>query len=952
MKELPSVYQNFIYKRTYSRYIDEEQRRETFNESVDRYARFFDPRVPEKLKDEFKETIDMIKNLEVMPSMRALWVAGEALERDNISAYNCAFTTIERPKDFAEILYILMNGTGVGFSVERQFISKLPVVPEELEELEYTIVVEDSKLGWAEAYDELLNELYQGSIPQIDYSLIRPKGARLKTFGGRASGHEPLKQLFEFTIKTFKEARGRKLNSLECYDLATTVASIVIVGGVRRSATISLSNLSDRRMAGAKQGQFWVQHPNRTLSNNSVAYTEKPDMKAFMEEWLQLMKSGSGERGIINRVALQKSAEKTGRDPKADYGMNPCLIGSTELLTPEGYKPIETLVGNTTIINALGNPVESEVFYSGDKEVVKVSTYTPSVSFETTPDHRFLTVEGKELEAKDLKGRRLAPYLVEPKDLNETYVKLGFIQGDGNTGRLASRDHKGLEVNFSRKDGKVRELFGVEHTPRKVYLTEYTELLKEIGMSSKKLPERHLPYNWYSFYKKEKISFLRGLYSANGSVIGGTGRITLKSTCKFLVKQVQKELKELLDIDSYITSNKAKDVEFPNGSYSCKESYDLNIGNYKDRLTFYNSIGFIQRYKNEKLRDYLIKKAPKVRALVPQGVKPVYDFTEPETHWGVAEGFVVHNCGEVILKDDEFCNLTEVVIRPKDKHSDLVKKVQGATILGILQATLDDFKFINDNWKLNVQEERLLGVSLTGMRDHPLIGTVGVGASRELKELKEVVRTTAKKWAKALGINVPKAVTSVKPSGTVSQLVNASSGIHPRYAPYYIRRVRVAKEDPITQFLLDKGVPAHPEVGQTWENYSTVVFEFPLKSPEGSFCKDDEGAIEQLEYWKQVKLYWTEHNPSQTIYVSDDEWMEVGAWVYKNFDLIGGLSFLPRDGGVYELAPYEEINEEQYNELQSVLPDYIDWSELDAYEETDMTQGSREYACVAGACDL
>ena len=632
MKELPSVYQNFIYKRTYSRYIDEEQRRETFDESVDRYARFFEPRVPEKLKDEFKETIDMVKNLEVMPSMRALWTAGEALDRDNICAYNCAYTSIERPKDFAEILYILMNGTGVGFSVERQFISKLPVVPEELEELEYTIVVEDSKLGWAEAYDELLNELYQGSIPQIDYSLIRPKGARLKTFGGRASGHEPLKQLFEFTIKTFKEARGRKLNSLECYDLATTVASIVIVGGVRRSATISLSNLSDRRMAGAKQGQFWVQHPNRTLSNNSVAYTEKPDMKAFMEEWLQLMKSGSGERGIVNRVALQKSAEKTGRDPKADYGMNPC--------------------------------------------------------------------------------------------------------------------------------------------------------------------------------------------------------------------------------------------------------------------------------------------------------------------------------GEVILKDDEFCNLTEVVIRPEDKHSDLVKKVQGATILGVLQATLDDFHFINDNWKLNVQEERLLGVSLTGMRDHPLIGTVGVGASRELEELKKVVRTTAKKWAKALGINVPKAVTSVKPSGTVSQLVNASSGIHPRYAPYYIRRVRVAKEDPITQFLLDKGVPAHPEVGQTWENYSTVVFEFPLKSPEGSFCKDDEGAIEQLEYWKQVKLYWTEHNPSQTIYVSDDEWMEVGAWVYKNFDLIGGLSFLPRDGGVYELAPYEEINEEQYNELQSVLPDYIDWSELDAYEETDMTQGSREYACVAGACDL
>lgn len=632
MKELPTLYQQFIFKRTYSRYIDEEGRREEWEETVARYAKFFRPRVPKEKLPEFEEAIERMKSLQVMPSMRALWTAGEALKRDNICAYNCAYTSIEKPKDFAEILYILMNGTGVGFSVERQFINNLPEVPEELIEVSYEIIVEDSKLGWAKAYEELLDQLYNGLIPQIDYSKIRPKGARLKTFGGRASGHEPLKQLFEFTIKTFKEARGRKLNSLECYDLATTVASIVIVGGVRRSATISLSNLSDKRMAGAKQGQFWIQHPNRSLSNNSVAYTEKPTPEAFMEEWLQLIKSGSGERGIVNRVALQKSADKNGRDPEADYGMNPC--------------------------------------------------------------------------------------------------------------------------------------------------------------------------------------------------------------------------------------------------------------------------------------------------------------------------------GEVILKDDEFCNLTEVVIRPDDSLYALVDKVKAATILGILQASLDEFQFINDNWRKNVQEERLLGVSLTGMRDHPVIGQTSYEASMMLSYLKEIARDTAREWAEAMGINTPKAITSVKPSGTVSQLVDSSSGIHPRHNPYYIRRVRVAKEDPVAQFLIDKGVPAHPEVGQTWDDYSTVVFDFPLKSPEGSFCRNDETALEQLEYWKMVKLNWTDHNPSQTIYVSEDEWLAVGAWVYDNFDLIGGLSFLPRDGGVYELAPYEDITEEQYNELVKEMPEDIDWTELDQYEKTDQTTGSREYACVAGACDL
>lgn len=649
-----NTYQDFIRIRTYSRWKDKEKRRETWAETVNRYYSFFFNRLPkgvsynQKLYDEFLEATNAIRSLDVMPSMRALSMAGEALERDNICGYNCAYTPIDSPRTFAEILYILMNGTGVGFSVERQYVNKLPEVPGTLlkeligkelviyhrdnkedwtERLPSYIIFEDSKLGWAEGYLKFIEMLYRGYIPRYSLDKIRPKGSRLKTFGGRASGPEPLKELLDFTIQVFKNAQGRRLNSIECYDIVCKIANCVVSGGVRRSATISLSNLTDLRMRHSKDGQFWIDNPQRTLSNNSVAYTEKPDMRAFMEEWLALIESHSGERGIVNREALKKS-----------------------------------------------------------------------------------------------------------------------------------------------------------------------------------LPER-----------------------------------------------------------------RGSDFDF--------------------------------------------------------GVNP---------------------CGEIILRPRQFCNLTEVVVRPTDTLEDLCKKVEYATILGILQSTLTDFQFLSEEWKKNCEEERLLGVSLTGLMDHPVLQS---RPGQWLLSMKQTAIDTAKVWSEALGIPMPAAITCVKPSGTVSQLVGSSSGLHPRYSKYYIRRVRVTFSDPLAQFLMAKGVSCNPEVGQTWNDVNTVVFDFPVKSPEGSVFRNDRTALEQLEYWKMLKTYWCEHNPSVTIYVKDREWLDVGAWVYRNWDIVGGISFLPYDGGNYLLAPYEEITKEKYEELMKDFPQ-LDFSELTKFELEDETQGSQEYACVAGACEL
>ena len=635
MNNLPSTYQSVIHKSRYARFIDEEGRREEWEETVDRLMSYIIHKTNgiaetgPNWANTLVELKEAILKLEVMPSMRLLMTAGTAVERDNIAAYNCSYLAVNNKRSFSEALYILMNGTGVGFSCERQEINQLPELPSEFRSVDDVIVVADSKLGWAKAYKKLLSSLWEGDIPRVDYSRIRRAGERLKTFGGRASGPEPLERLFNFSRDTLVAARGRKLNSLEVHDMMCMVGEIVVVGGVRRSALISLSNLTDRRMREAKMGAWYVDNPHRGLANNSVSYTETPDSETLLEEWLSLVKSKSGERGIFNRVAAQKQAGKWGRrSTTLNYGTNPC--------------------------------------------------------------------------------------------------------------------------------------------------------------------------------------------------------------------------------------------------------------------------------------------------------------------------------SEIILRDKQFCNLTEVVVRAEDTFETLSRKVRLATILGTFQSTLTEFNFLSEEWKKNTEEERLLGVSLTGIMDNPLLnGSYDYDLPVALDELRIIARKTNEEYAEQLGVPASVAITCVKPSGTVSQLVDSASGIHARHASYYIRRIRMDKKDPIYTFLKDKGYPVEDEVHRP---DSTAVFSFPMASPKGAVTRTEKTALEQLELWLVYQRHWCEHKPSITISVKDNEWFEVGAWVSKHFDEISGVSFLPYSDHTYQQAPYEDITEEQYNELLSAMPEAVDWTEM--LEETDNTEGSQTLACVGTSCEI
>ena len=634
---LPTEYQSYIHTSRYARWLPEENRRENWEETVQRYMDFFADKFDDDTHD---EVMDAILNLEVMPSMRTLMTAGKALERDNVAGYNCSYLAVDNLKAFDEAMYVLMCGTGVGFSVERQYINLLPELAEEFHETDTTITVADSKIGWAKSYRELLSMLVNGQIPKWDVSKVRPAGAPLKTFGGRASGAEPLVDLFQFSIEVFKNAKGRKLTSIECHDLMCKVADIVVVGGVRRSALISLSNLTDERMRVAKSGEWYKpeNNPQRRLANNSVAYTEKPDIGIFMKEWESLYESKSGERGIFNRGAAKRGAEKSGRrDTEHDFGTNPC--------------------------------------------------------------------------------------------------------------------------------------------------------------------------------------------------------------------------------------------------------------------------------------------------------------------------------SEIILRSKQFCNLSEVVVRREDTFESLKRKVRLATILGTLQSTLTDFRYLSSVWKRNTEEERLLGVSLTGIMDHPVLSGSGgifndnvtLELEDALQQLKEVAIETNKEWSEKLGVPQSVAITCVKPSGTVSQLVDSASGIHPRYSDYYVRTVRQDKKDPLAELMVQAGFPYEDDV---MKPDSTYVFSFPMKAPEGSVMRNDRTAIEQLELWKIYQEAWCEHKPSITVYVKEEEWLEVGAWVYKHFDAVSGVSFLPHSEHSYKQAPYQEISEDEFNSLVESMPKDVDFSKLIEFEKEDSTVGNKELACTAGGCEI
>ena len=621
-------YREYIAASRYARFIDEKARRETWGETTQRFVDYIFSHT-EPIKDNEtlkKEIFDSIFNHQLMPSMRAMMTAGKSADRDNTCVYNCSYLPVDDPKSFDESMFILLCGTGVGFSVEASNINKLPEVPDTLYESNHTIAVHDSKEGWAKSLRLILAHLWAGEVPQWDVSKIRPAGARLKTFGGRASGPQPLIDLFQFVVAVFKNARGRKLNSLECHDIMCKIGEVVVVGGVRRSAMISLSDLDDERIRHAKAGPWWDTAPHRALANNSAVYDETPTVGKFMEEWLSLYNSHSGERGIFNREAAKKTVSKFGhRDPNFEFGTNPC--------------------------------------------------------------------------------------------------------------------------------------------------------------------------------------------------------------------------------------------------------------------------------------------------------------------------------SEIILRPYQFCNLTEAVVRHDDTKETLIYKVKLATILGTIQSTFTKFPYLRKVWQNNTEAERLLGVSLTGIFDNKLLTTQGTKLNEILNELRDVARATNKEWAEKLGIEPSTAITCVKPSGTVSQLVDSASGIHPRHSKYYIRRVRGDKKDPLTTFLVEQGVPSEDCV---YKPTQTTVFSFPQKAPDG-LTREDVTPIDHLELWLTYQREWCEHKPSVTISVEEKDWPSVGAWVWDHFDEISGVSFLPYDGGTYRQAPYEECTEEQYNELKAKIPN-IDWTHFK--EVTDNVEGAQMLACVAGVCDI
>ena len=625
-------YSKFIHKSRYARWNEDLKRREEWGETIDRLAEFWEKQEPEAFPEIKEEIKKGIFDTDVMPSMRSFMTAGKALDRDHVAGYNCSYVAVDNPRVFDETMYILMCGTGLGFSVERQYINQLPEIAEEFHETDTTIVVRDSKIGWASSFRQLISLLYQGMIPKWDVSKVRAAGAKLKTFGGRASGPAPLVDLFRFAVNMFTQARGRKLNSIECHDLMCKIADIVVVGGVRRSALISLSNLTDQRMRNAKQGQWWVAESQRALANNSVCYTERPDIGIFMDEWKSLYASKCGERGIFNReAAIKQQPDRRREFGYTDFGCNPC--------------------------------------------------------------------------------------------------------------------------------------------------------------------------------------------------------------------------------------------------------------------------------------------------------------------------------SEIVLRSKSFCNLTEVVVRADDTLEILVEKMRLATILGTLQSTLTKFRYLSSIWKKNCDEERLLGVSLTGIMDNPVLnGSQGEEILKEwLTVMKQKAIETNVIWAEKLGINPAAAITCVKPSGTVSQLVDSASGIHPRFSPYYIRTVRADKKDPIAKMMVDKGFPVENDLMKPETGY---IFSFPVKSPEGSIFTDDRGALEQLELWKIYQENYCEHKPSITVYVKEHEWMSVGAWVYENFDIVSGVSFLPKEGSSLPQSPYQECTEEYYNEFVEKMPSDIDWTELVQYEIEDTTEGVKEFACTANACEF
>ena len=940
--EYPNVGSEFVALRSYCRWLPEEERRESWEEVVDRVINFLKTetrhadRIPNKVWTSIE---DSMLDFSVMPSMRLVATAGPAAKKDNVCMYNCSYLPIDSLKSFAELLYILMCGTGAGFSVEDENISKIPMIKFQSSLRRDDYVIEDSREGWAKAFLFGLETWYNGEDVRFDYSKLREYGAPLKTMGGRSSGPDPLKELMKFAKDIIFNANGRKLNSLECHDICCKIAEVVVVGGTRRSALISFSDLNDHLMQHAKDFPI---PPHRFMANNSAVYKDKPDNITFLKEWSALAESGSGERGIINVSNLNVISKD--RKFTKDIRFNPCQPYWAKILTPTGIKNFGELIVGDKIWSSEGWTTVVNKISTGIKKVYKYQT-TQNI-FYGTENHRILS-DGIKIEVKNANSIDVIKGNIEEnnEELNIQDIMDGLVIGDGSVHK-ASNNKVHLYIGSKDQDyfkSEIKDLIIKQNKiSKKSYDIKTTIEFNELSYTYL----RSVPKRFFESSKSIR-GFLRGLFSANGTVV--SNRISLKASSKQIIEDVQLMLNSI-GINSYFTTNKEQVIKFNNGEYLCKQSYDLNITT--DRMLFKNKIGFIQQYKNDKIKNIKSDRHKKIADIINIefiSEEEVFDITvnnKSHTYW--TQGCNVSNCGEILLRPYELCNLSEAVIRANDDIGDLVDKVTTATWLGVIQSTFTHFPFLRPEWKKNCEEERLIGVSLTGQLDNPEILSEQV-----LKQLKKVVMKIAKHAADILEVNAPKAYTCTKPSGTVSQVVDSASGCHPRYSKYYIRRYRISTSDPLYNLMRDQGVPYKPEVGQTEDNATTMVLEFPIKSPDKAITTRSWDAMDQLNWYLKVQKNWSTHNVSNTVYVKKNEWIKIGAWVYDHFDEIVGISFLPLDDHIYELAPYEEIDEKTYNILLKEFPN-LNFTVLGEYEKLagDKTEAAKTYACVGNSCEL
>lgn len=847
---------------------------------------------------------------------------------------NCSYVAIDHVRAFDEILYILMCGTGVGFSVERQFINNLPTVSEDFHQSDTLITVKDSKIGWASAFREMVSMLYAGQVPKWDVSKVRPAGAKLKTFGGRASGPKPLIDLFNFTTALFKKAAGRKLTSVECHDLVCKVADIVVVGGVRRSALISLSNLSDDRMRVAKSGQWWVDNGQRALANNSAAYTEKPDMEIFLEEWLALIQSKSGERGIFNRVAAKKkAAEFNRRDPNHEFGINPCITADMRILTRNGHIPIGSVIGQEIEVWNGWEFSTVTPFSTGVNPVWKVTT-SCGAELKVTPYHKFVMADGTRVEAKNLAvGSKLAkhelPRLIRSSSEDRAAYSQGFYAGDGCADNVRSYVYEPKYPCASRLIGEIRD---DGDRPRKQWIHGPMQHKTTVPSGT----------------DSRAVEWIAGLFDADGTVVHNPNSVGLQlgSADRRFLNEVR-VLLATMGVHSKVTAEGREDRTF--AGYKCQPFFRLHVGVSGVETLIDIGVRFSRLVIGDHQPQRDASRYTTIVAIEDLGYEEeTFCLTEPKRHSMVVEGVLTAQCGEIILRPSGLCNLTEVVIRAGDTLEDLMDKVEVATIMGTFQSSLTNYRYVRNVWKRNAEEERLLGVSMTGIMDHEVLSKPSDEAAQWLTQLREHSVKTNAKWAKKLGINASVAITTVKPSGTVSQLVDSASGIHPRYSQHYVRTVRADKKDPLAQFMRAEGFPVEDCV---MKPDTTDVFAFPVRGPEHAVFRNDMSAIQQLEHYLMFKRFWCEHNPSITVYVRDHEWLAVGDWVYSNFDDVGGVSFLPHTDHVYQQAPYTECSEAEYEALAGKMPT-VAWSKLQEFEKEDSTENAQTLACSSGSCEL